>query len=350
MIAGGSSGIGLAIAKECVRRGIPTITLLARDVRKLQHAQMELEALAHSTTSSSGSTTLTTIRVRSVNITDAAELEQHAKDLSIPSTDRVVVWNCAGFSYPGEFLTVPIEKIQEQVQTNQIGTLYLVRAFLPYLHQGCIVLTSSAAGQIGVYGYTTYAPTKYAIRGFAETLHAELLLSHPHISLQIAYPIDTDTPGYQEELKTTPELTKKLSETAGAVATAHQYVRFKCRYRTVVVVPTVQSLTLTLTHSHTPIGFLLTQNRQSHGRCCLCVATKISRILYSGRMDVVQSHSWHVSCYPSSRCNGPSGTGRNISNDWTLCIERLVEYDSNAFRHYHHHHRYYHHQRSYHYH
>ena len=223
IITGGSSGIGFCIAKECVRRGVPKITLLARNMDRLKEAQEELQALASTikNNNNNNKNIESQIEIVSVSVSDYGALSQAAQDMKIPPTDRVVLWNCAGFAYPAEFDKVPLAKFEQLVMTNQLGTMYLVRAFLPHLQDGLIVLTSSAAGQLGVYGYTAYAPTKYAIRGFAETLHAELLRTHPHLRLQLAFPIDTDTPGYQEELKTMPAITRKLSETAG-VATPDQ--------------------------------------------------------------------------------------------------------------------------------
>jgi 3-dehydrosphinganine reductase len=53
------------------------------------------------------------------------------------------------------------------------------------------------------------------LRGFAETLHAELIKSRPNVSVQIAFPADTNTPGYEEEAKMMPEITKALNESAG---------------------------------------------------------------------------------------------------------------------------------------
>ena len=228
IIVGGSSGIGLAIARECVRRNISKITLVARTRSKLLEAQTELQALAQQQQQQQQHTSSSQIHIVAVDVTDYSALEDAAQNLHLPTTEKIVLWNCAGFAYPCEFLKVPIEKMAQQVQTNQLGTMYVVRAFLPFLHSGCIVLTSSAAGQVGVYGYTTYSPTKFAIRGFAEALHAEMVHTHPHVALQLVYPIDTDTPGYQEELKTTPELTKIISQSGGAVATADRYVI--CRF------------------------------------------------------------------------------------------------------------------------
>ena len=42
------------------------------------------------------------------------------------------------------------------------------------LVSGRIVLVSSQAGQTGVYGYTAYSATKFALRGFAESLQMEV--------------------------------------------------------------------------------------------------------------------------------------------------------------------------------
>ena len=43
IIAGGSSGIGLCLAKECIRKGVKQVTILARNPTKLETAKQELE-------------------------------------------------------------------------------------------------------------------------------------------------------------------------------------------------------------------------------------------------------------------------------------------------------------------
>lgn len=78
---------------------------------------------------------------------------------------------------------------------------------------GIIVFVSSQAGLIGLYGYTAYTASKYAVRGFAEALQMEV---KPFgISVTVNYPPDTDTPGFAEEEKGKPEETSLISETAG---------------------------------------------------------------------------------------------------------------------------------------
>lgn len=65
--------------------------------------------------------------------------------------------------------------------------------------------------QVAIYGYTAYAASKWALRGLAEALQMELR-PYGNIYVSIAYPPDTDTPGYEIEMQTKPEITKKLSE------------------------------------------------------------------------------------------------------------------------------------------
>ena len=46
--------------------------------------------------------------------------------------------------------------------------------------------------QLGLYGYTAYSASKYALRGLAETLRMEMAAHNVKIS--ISFPPDTDTP------------------------------------------------------------------------------------------------------------------------------------------------------------
>ncbi len=84
------------------------------------------------------------------------------------------------------------------------------------LGSGRIVLVSSQAGQIGVFGYTSYCSTKFALKGLAESLQMEL--ARDNIYVTIAYPPDTDTPGFAEENKTKPIETQLINETSGVLS------------------------------------------------------------------------------------------------------------------------------------
>jgi 3-dehydrosphinganine reductase len=78
--------------------------------------------------------------------------------------------------------------------------------------RGSMVLISSGAGLIGIYGYTPYSPSKFALRGLAESLRGEL--KGLGIQVVIVYPPDTDTPQLVEENKTKPPETKQITASA----------------------------------------------------------------------------------------------------------------------------------------
>ena len=211
IVFGGSKGIGLAIAKECASKKDLgknlKITIVARNKEILEKAKRDISSLVPD-----GATT--SVEAFSASVSDYAALESLAQKIVIPQ-ERTILFNCAGIPYTLEYDKIPIDVYQKLCQTNLLGSMYISRAFLPHMEEGCIILCSSVVGQVGTYGYTAYAPTKFALRGFAEALHLELLKSKPGVSIQVAFPVDTDTPGYAEELKTMPELTKILNDAAG---------------------------------------------------------------------------------------------------------------------------------------
>lgn len=105
------------------------------------------------------------------------------------------------------------------VRINYLGAVYCTKACLPHMRQlgsGRIVLVSSQAGQLGVFGYTSYCATKFALKGFAESLQMEL--ARDNIYVTVAYPPDTDTPGLAEENKSKPIETQLINETSGMLS------------------------------------------------------------------------------------------------------------------------------------
>lgn len=63
------------------------------------------------------------------------------------------------------------------INLNFLGTVYTIKALLPRMkarREGHIVITSSMAALVGIYGYSVYSCTKFALRGLAESLHMEV--------------------------------------------------------------------------------------------------------------------------------------------------------------------------------
>jgi 3-dehydrosphinganine reductase len=123
---------------------------------------------------------------------------------------------CAGVVAPGLFGAQPIDAFRRTMEVNYLGSLHLVRAALPVMrarHGGRIVLIASGAALLGLYGYTSDAPSKFVVRGLAEALRSEL--APDGVAVSVVYPPDTDTPGYRGEVRPRPEVTSRLTAGAG---------------------------------------------------------------------------------------------------------------------------------------
>jgi len=99
---------------------------------------------------------------------------------------------------------------------NYFGALRCARAALPGMvrrRSGSVVFVASAAAVCGFAGFASYAPSKWALRGLADCLRNELLGSG--VSVHVAYPPDTDTPGYARENTTKPPECHAASRAAG---------------------------------------------------------------------------------------------------------------------------------------
>ncbi|GAB4282695.1 MAG: SDR family oxidoreductase [Oscillatoriaceae cyanobacterium] len=206
IVTGGSSGIGKATAILLAASGA-NISIIGRTQSKLDEAVGEIEAAR----------AVSTQRVLAipadVAVRDQAEaaIARAIEQLGPPH----ILITSAGIAHPGYFQELPIEIFEQTMAINYFGTLYCIRAALPAMvtqNKGHIVIISSGAGLIGIYGYTPYSPTKFALRGLAESLRGELKLKG--INVSIVYPPDTDTPQLAEENKTKPLETKAITATA----------------------------------------------------------------------------------------------------------------------------------------
>lgn len=200
-IVGGSSGIGLATAKLLAHKGAEVI-IFARRREPLDHALGAIKA-----------TNRLMVRGHACQL-DAADRDQVQEVMaqavsSFGPPDLLI--NCAGRAYPRSFDEVSAHQFEETMRINLYTAWNTIAVLLPYMKTrgGYIVNTSSVAGFIGVYGYTDYCASKFAVYGFSEALRSEL---KPFgILVSVLCPPDTDTPAMVEENKTKPAETWAIS-------------------------------------------------------------------------------------------------------------------------------------------
>ncbi|MCC5644401.1 SDR family oxidoreductase [Nostoc sp. CHAB 5824] len=206
IITGGSSGIGKAIAKLLVESG-SSISIIARTQTKLNSTKAELETFKTHRNQQ--------ILVISADVSQREQVESAIASAIIGLGVPDLLITSAGIAHPGYFAELPMAIFEQTMAINYFGTLYCIKAVLRSMIEqgkGHIVVISSGAGLIGLYGYTPYSPSKFAVRGLAESLRGELKTAGIYIS--IVYPPDTDTPQLAAENKTKPIETKLITQSA----------------------------------------------------------------------------------------------------------------------------------------
>lgn len=135
--------------------------------------------------------------------------------ISKVSTIDIVIAS-AGVSRPSLIDDIPFSEFEWMSKINYLGVVATCKACLPQLkkqNSGRIVIIGSMAGLFGISGYSSYAPTKFAVRGFAEVLAMEMKPFNVFVS--VCNPPDVDTPMYKEEMKHKPKECILMSEGSG---------------------------------------------------------------------------------------------------------------------------------------
>ncbi|CAG8713058.1 17015_t:CDS:10 [Gigaspora margarita] len=211
-ITGGSKGLGKEFAKLMASKGAH-VTISARGKGDLDLALEEIKEAAQSR----GDYENLKFNVVSADLSKYDDSIRALDEASSKHDERVpdVIICNAGISLPGIFIERPIDEYEKTMQLNYFGALYTTHVNLEAAKRmaqqgvkGKIVMVSSVAGLCGFLGYSSYAPTKHALRGLAECLRHELILYD--ISVHCYFAGTIDTPSYKEEEKIKPKITKDI--------------------------------------------------------------------------------------------------------------------------------------------
>jgi len=164
IITGASSGLGKSIALELAGRGAG-VCLLARSEPRLKKVKKEIE-------DSGGKAIICPLDIR-----NPEEVKVAVKTIHNLFSKIDILINCAGVYTQGPFTDHSIDQINQLIDTNIKGTLFVTHAVLPYMQKlnfGHVVNIVSTAGKLPKGKQTLYGTTKFALHGFHQNLQKEL--------------------------------------------------------------------------------------------------------------------------------------------------------------------------------
>ena len=162
VVTGAASGIGRALAVDLAKAGAQ---LALADVNSA--GLEETRALLGDAVA----------RIYTVDVSKASAVEGLANRVQQDFGRAQLLVNNAGVALMGTLAEVSLEDMEWLIQINLWGVIYGCKFFLPMLQRepdAHIVNVSSIFGLIGPPGQTAYATSKFAVRGFSESLREEL--------------------------------------------------------------------------------------------------------------------------------------------------------------------------------
>lgn len=200
--------MGKSVAMLLAQRGAH-VAIIARNPAKLDSALEEIRAARRSAEQK--------VFLYSADLTRggeaAAALAAVQAELGTPD----IVWTCAGGTQPGYFKDYSSAALEREIGINYFTVMHTAHAALRLMtsagatedgRKRHIVFTSSVLAFYPIAGYNSYSPAKAAIRALADGLRQECLLYD--IEVHACFPATIYSPGFEEEQKTKPELTKIL--------------------------------------------------------------------------------------------------------------------------------------------
>lgn len=165
VVAGGSRGLGLVLARELAARGA-RLVLLARDVDELERARVDLTVRGADD-----------VLIVPCDVSEPSQVDEAVATV-LDACGRIdVLVDCAGDIAVGPLESMRYSDFERAMDTNFWGALHLVRAVLPSMRArggGRIVNISSIGGIVAVPHLLPYVASKFALTGLSLGLRAEL--------------------------------------------------------------------------------------------------------------------------------------------------------------------------------
>ncbi len=161
VITGASSGIGSAIAFEAARHHMKLVLTYRSGRNRINKIIHQCEQL--------GAGPVTAIQLNLLSNTSILNLERRLKRSKIKINFLI---NNAAICVRKKFVDQTYDEMYDQIRVNLMGTIYLTQRLLRMRRSVTIVNIASILGQRGSPALPIYSVTKWALRGFTESLSA----------------------------------------------------------------------------------------------------------------------------------------------------------------------------------
>jgi len=172
LLTGATGGMGKAFSQLLFDKGA-NLVLIGRDSNKLKQRKAVL--LASNINASNRVETFT------ADLVDAEQRTRLIEHLATLSFEINLLINNAGINQLSLFEKTTDSEINSIISTNTIAPIQLTQVLLPRLLKqpsAQIINIGSTFGSIGYPGYSAYCASKFALRGFSQTLSRELAASN----------------------------------------------------------------------------------------------------------------------------------------------------------------------------
>jgi NAD(P)-dependent dehydrogenase (short-subunit alcohol dehydrogenase family) len=174
-ITGAGSGIGRALALELSRRGA-SVALADRDEAGLAATAQAVGTRAHT---------------RALDVTDRDAVAAWADEVAAHFGAVHQIHNNAGIAFSRTVLESEWPDYERVLGVNLWGVIHGTKAFLPHViasGDGHVVNISSLNGFLAQPGMSHYVTSKFAVRGFTESLRAEMLEAGHRVGVTVVHP------------------------------------------------------------------------------------------------------------------------------------------------------------------
>ena len=190
LITGGSRGLGLELARQCVDAGA-NVAICARNRSNLQEARRILRQRAKR-----GGHKIKIIALP-CDVTQRREVEKTIRRAhqSLGTLDMLI--NNAGIIQVGPESVMSLQEHEEAINTHYWGPLYTIEAVLPLMRAqgfGRIVNVASVGGKVSIPHLLPYSASKHALVGLSEGYRAELLKENIYVTTVCPGLIRTGSP------------------------------------------------------------------------------------------------------------------------------------------------------------